>query len=150
MTMSRALFALPAACLLVVPASASAQPRQSPGVPTASPVSASIDQSLVGEWELAEVERLGAIDDFGAAVDEMNVEFGVDGQAHILLEIEQDQDTMARERTFRFTTLDGRIVPDQGAPVSYEIIGQDDIRLLTPDGLVVHLHRTASAEFAAE
>ncbi len=144
MTMSRALFALPAACLLVVPMSAQAQSRQSPGVPMSAPVSAAIDPALVGDWELLEVERLGTIDDFGAAVDEMNVEFSVDGGAHIMLEIEQDLDTMARERTFRFTTLDGRIVPDQGAPVAYEIIGQDDIRLVTPDGLVVHLHRTAA------
>ena len=141
MTMSRALFALPAACLLVVPVGAKAQSRQSPGVPMSAPVSAAIDPALVGEWELLEVERLGTIDDFGAAVDEMSVEFSVDGGAHVMLEIEQDRDTMARERTFRFTTLDGRIVPDQGAPVAYEIIGQDDIRLLTPDGLVVHLHR---------
>ena len=29
-------------------------------------------------------------------------------------------------------------------PVAYEVIGQDDIRLITPDGLVVHLHRTAA------
>ena len=108
------------------------------------PVSAAIDPALIGEWELLEVEELGAIDDFGAAVDEMNVEFSVDGGAHVMLEIEQDQDTMERERTFRFTTLDGRIVPDQGAPVAYEILGQDDIRLTTPDGLVVHLHRAAA------
>lgn len=144
MTMSRALFALPAACLLVVPVGASAQARQSPGVPRSAPVSAAIDPALIGDWELLEVERLGTIDDFGAAVDEMNVEFSVDGGAHVMLEIEQDRDTMASERTFRFTTLDGRIVPDQGAPVGYEIIGQDDIRLMTPDGLVVHLHRAAA------
>ena len=140
--MSRALFALPAACMLVVPAKAQTTGQQSPGVPVSSPFSASIDQALVGHWELADVERLGAIEDFGAAVDEMACDFGADGRAHVLLEVEQDQDTMARERTFQFVTAEGRIVADQGPAVSYEIIGQDDIRLTTADGLVVTLHRT--------
>ena len=140
--MSRALFALPAACMLVVPAKAQTA-QQSPGVPVSSPFSASIDRALVGQWELADVERLGAIEDFGAAVDEMACEFGADGSAHVLLEVEQDQDTMARERTFQFATAEGRIVPDQGPAVAYEILGEDDIRLTTADGLVVHLHRVA-------
>ncbi len=141
MTMSRALFALPAACLLVVPAKAQA-PRQAPGVPAARIAGAAIDPALVGEWELANVERLGTIEDFGAAVDEMSCEFGADGSAHVMLEIEQDQDTMTRDRTFRFVTLDGRIVADQGPAVSYEVIAENEIRLTTTDGLVVHLRRS--------
>ncbi len=141
MTMSRALFALPAACLLVVPAKAQA-PKQSPGVPASRIVGAAIDPALVGEWELATVERLGTIEDFGAAVDEMACEFGADGEAHVMLEIEQDQDTMSRERTFRFVTLDGRIVADQGPAVAYEVVAENEIRLTTSDGLVVHLRRS--------
>ena len=141
--MSRALFALPAACMLVVPAKAQTQ-QFSPGVPVSSPISTAIDPSLVGQWELATVERLGAIEDFGATVDEMACEFSADGQAHVLLEVEQDQDTMERERTFQFATLEGRIVADQGPAVAYEILGADDIRLTTSDGLVVLLHRTAA------
>ncbi len=141
MAMSRVLFALPAACLLVVPAKAQA-PKQAPGVPASRIASASIDPGLVGEWELAAVERLGTIEDFGAAVDEMSCEFGADGEAHVMLEIEQDQDMMARERTFRFVTLDGRIVADQGPAVAYEVIAENEIRLTTPDGLVVQLRRS--------
>ena len=144
--MSRALFALPAACMLVVPVKAHAQQtpqRFSPGVPTSSPVSTEIDPALVGHWELADVERLGTLDDFGAAVDEMECDFGADGQAHVTLAIEQDRDTMDRERSFRFVTADSRIVADRGPMVAYEVMGADDLRLTTADGLVVHLHRTA-------
>lgn len=142
MTMSRALFAVPAACLLVAPTAAQAQ-QQSPGVPISSPFSASIDESLVGHWELANVERLGAIEDFGAAVDEMECDFSADGTARVLLAVEQDQDTMERERSFHFVTAEGRIVPEQGPAVAYEVLGQDDIRLTTADGLVVLMHRAA-------
>lgn len=138
--MSRALFALPAACLLVVPARAQTA-QQSPGVPVSSPFSTAIDPALVGQWELADVERLGAIEDFGAVVDEMNCEFGADGEAHVTLAVEQDRDTMDRERTFRFVTADSRIVADQGPAVAYEILAEDEIRLTTADGLVVRLHR---------
>lgn len=142
--MSRALFALPAACMLVVPVKANAQAqkpqRQSPGEPTSS-ASASIDPALVGHWELADVERLGSIEDFGAVVDEMECDFGADGEAHVTLAIEQDSDTMERARTFRFVTADSRIVADQGPAVGYEVIGENDIRLMTSDGLVVHLRR---------
>ncbi len=141
MAMSRVLFALPAACMLVVPAKAQA-PKQAPGVPAARIAGAAIDPGLVGEWVLATVERHGTIEDFGAEVDDMTCDFGADGSAHVMLEIEQDQDTMTRDRSFHFVTLDGRIVADQGPAVSYEVIDGDEIRLTTPDGLVVHLRRS--------
>ena len=138
--MSRALFALPAACLLVVPVKAQTS-QQSPGVPISAPFSTAIDPALVGQWELAGVERLGAIEDFGAVVDEMACEFGADGEAHVTLAVEQDRDTMDRERTFRFVTADSRIVADHGPAVAYEILAEDEIRLTTADGLVVRLQR---------
>jgi len=142
MAMSRALFAVPAACLLVAPTQVKAQAsQQAPGVPASSPFSTSIDQALIGQWELANVERLGAIEDFGAAVDEMACAFGADGQAVVTLAVEQDQDTMNSNRSFRFVTAGGRIVPDQGPAVAYEVLGEDDIRLTTVDGLVVVMHR---------
>ena len=144
--MARALFALPAACMLVVPIKANAQTqrpqRQSPGVPMSAPVAAQIDPALVGTWELADVERLGTIEDFGAAVDEMACAFGADGEAHVTLAIEQDRDTMERERVFRFVTAENRIVADRGPAVGYEVLGPNDIRLVTADGLAVHLRRS--------
>ena len=140
--MSRALFALPAACLLVVPAKAQTQnARQSPGVPISSPFSTAIDPALVGQWELSNVERLGEIEDFGAVVDEMACEFSVDGEAHVTLAVEQDRDTIDRERSFRFVTAESRIVADHGPAVAYEILAEDEIRLTTADGLVVRMHR---------
>lgn len=144
--MSRALFALPAACMLVVPMKANAQSskpqRQSAGVQRASPDSNPIDPALVGHWELANVERMGSMETFGASVDDMECEFGADGQAHVTLAVEQDRDTMERERTFRFVTQESRIVADKGPAVAYEVLGPDDIRLVTADGLAVHLRRT--------
>ena len=49
---------------------------------------------------------------------------------------------MERERTFRFVTAESRIVADQGPAVAYEVLGPDDIRLVTADGLAVLLHRS--------
>ena len=139
-----ALLTIPAACLLVTPAKAqsSPAPRQSATTPSSGPAAA-IDPMLVGNWELDRVERLGEIEDFGVAVDEMECEFGADGEAHVALEVVQDLDTHERDRAFHFVTTAGRIVADQGPEVAYEVVSENELRLTTADGLVVMLRRSA-------
>ena len=133
--------------MLVVPVKAHAQSsvRYSPGVPTSSPVSTEIDPprwSATGSWPTSSASARWT--DFGASVDDMECDFGADGQAHVTLAIEQDRDTMDRERSFRFVTADSRIVADRGPMVAYEVMGRgrpppDD----GPTASWVHLHRTA-------
>lgn len=128
-----------AAALLVLATPLMASAQASPEVATTS-----VDQALIGHWQLLEVEDAGALGRFGATVEALNGVFGADGEASVAMTVAQDGEQYDRSRDFRFATRDGDIVgEDDRAMGSYESLGADEVRLTLTDGLVVRLRRIA-------
>ena len=100
-----------------------------------------VDQALVGTWELAEVEDGGLMAQLGAEIDALVLRIEADGEALIELEVVQDLETMTKEDTFNCTAQNGQIQPDDRAAISYEVLGEDELRLMDPEGVVVRMRR---------
>ena len=136
---------LPVATLLLF-----AFPALAQGTGTASEivipdVGSSVDQAVVGTWELAEVEDSGLMDELGAVIDALMLRIEADGETLIELEVVQDLETMTKEDRFHCTAQNGQIQPDDRAAISYELLSADEIRLTDPQGVVVRMKRTEPA-----
>ncbi|MEO0556636.1 MAG: hypothetical protein AAF170_00490 [Bacteroidota bacterium] len=117
--------------------------------PTLPDVSLQVDEALVGTWELAEVEDGGLMAELGAQIDALVLRIEADGDALVGLEVTQDLETMTREDTFNCVTVDGEIRPDDRAAISYEVLGEDELRLVDPEGVIVRMKR-AEPEVVSE
>lgn len=103
-----------------------------------------IDGALVGDWTLMRVQNVGAMQRYGAEVEDMWASFGPDGSAEVRVEVMQDRDRHARTRTFQFRTEGGRILASGAPPVNYEVLGTDLLVLRDPTGMVVELRRVSA------
>lgn len=103
-----------------------------------------IDAAIVGDWTLMRVQDVGAMERYGAEVEEMWASFDADGSAEVRLEVMQDRDLHARTRTFQFRTEGGQILASGAPPVTYEVLGSDLLVLRDPTGMVVELRRMSA------
>lgn len=133
------LLAVLALALVALPVSA-----QDAADVTASASTAAIDAALVGDWTLMRVQDAGAMERYGAEVEDMWASFEADGSAEVRLEVMQDQDRHARTRTFQFRTESGQILASGAPPVTYEVLGSDLLVLRDPTGMVVELRRVSA------
>jgi hypothetical protein len=132
---------LPALVLAVLALPAAAQASSDEAAPVAE---VSIDDALVGDWTLIRVNNAGAMERFGAEVEDMWASFEASGSGEVRVEVTQDQERHERTRTFRFSTRGGQIVSPDGPPVSYEVLGGDLLVLRDNAGLVVELRKVGA------
>lgn len=132
---------LSAAVALSFAAPAVAQTAVQDTLPNLEVAGVSVDQAVVGTWELAEVEDGGLMAELGARIDMLVLRIQADGEALVELEVVQDQETMKKEDSFQCTAQNGTIWPDDRPAISYEVLGQDEIRLKDPKGVVVRMKR---------
>mgnify|MGYP000153274954 CR=1 FL=1 len=92
--------------------------------------------------ELMEVEDGGLMAQLGAEIDALVLRIEADGEALVELAVIQDLETMTKEDTFNCTAQNGQIQPDDRAAISYEVLGEDEIRLTDPEGVIVRMKRT--------
>jgi len=133
---------LPAAALLLFAFPAVAQGTGATPKMVIPDMGSSVDQALVGTWELAEVEDGGMMAQLGAEIDALVLRIEADGAALVEMDVIQDLETMTREDTFNCTAQNGEIQPDDRAAISYEVLGEDEIRLTDPEGVIVRMKRT--------
>ena len=137
----RMLRLLPVAAVLLVAFPAAAQGTGAGQLLVIPPMGSDVDQAVVGTWELAEVEDGGLMAELGAEIDALVLRIEADGAALVELEVSQDLETMVREDTFNCTAQNGQIQPDDRAAISYEVLGDDELRLTDPEGVVVRMKR---------
>ncbi|GAB5535999.1 MAG: hypothetical protein Rubg2KO_22480 [Rubricoccaceae bacterium] len=136
---------LPAVALLLFACPALAQGTGTAPKIVLPDLGSSVDQAVIGTWELAEVEDGGLMAELGAEIDALVLRIEADGEALVELEVVQDRETMTKEDTFNCTTEDGQIRPDDRAAISYEVLGEDELRLTDPQGVIVRMKRAEPA-----
>ena len=104
-----------------------------------------VDPVLVGEWTLVEVENEGRMAVFGAEIEEMACTFKAEGEGTVEMTVVQDRETIEADRSFKFETVDGRILVNDAEPIGYAVLETGEVRLSMPDGLVVRLRRADDA-----
>lgn len=102
-----------------------------------------IDPALVGAWTLDQVTAPGVLASFGVDVQSMTATFSADGQAKIAMTAVQDGETLFRDRTFAFSTDDGKILEDGDDPVVYMILEDGALELIDNE-MVIRFVRATS------
>ena len=132
-----------AALLFTLPAAA--QTEASAALPLTEAVETlAVDQSLVGDWTLADVEDAGPFARFDAHIDAMAFSFAADGAATATALIAQDGHTYERASTFSFGCADGTIVSADHPAIQYELMDDGSLRLSDATGLAVRMTRADS------
>ena len=103
-----------------------------------------VDPELVGMWALDEVAAEGRLGDLGVAVEGMTCDFDADGTARVEMDMVQDLDPIQQSRAFTFDTEDGKIVVPDDDDVTYRMLDDGRLELVTAGGLVVRLVRAGA------
>ena len=84
------------------------------------------------------------MDELGAEIEQLVLLIEADGDAMVEMEVVQDREMIKKEDAFHCMTEAGQILRTDRTPIDYEVLGENEIRLTDPQGIVLRMRRAGS------